>query len=193
MIDSKEYYKNTLEANNISAILRKFYAYKYNEKLEGNTAIDLGCGAGNDTLFLLDKGFKVIAIDIESKVKDILEEKVEKNENLEIIIKDFSKIELPKADLIHANFSLFFVKDNLAVYINNILNCINKKGFFIGNFLGEEDEWAGKDKATVNKEELLKYFENCEMFYFSDEKYYKDGVSVKNKFWHIYTIIAQKK
>ena len=40
---------------------------------------------------------------------------------------------------------------------------------------------------------LLKEINKNKMFYFSEKKYYQDATSKKNKFWHVYTVIAQKK
>ncbi len=191
MKDAKKYYEKTMN-NKPSALIRKFFISNYNQKLNGNAAIDLGCGTGNDTEFLLEQGFKVTAIDQEEQVKDIIKNKNLDKENLELIIDDFSKIKFPNSDLILANFSLFFVKDNFEEFIEKILKCINSKGFFVGNFLGKEDDW-NKAKTTVDKEKLLDYFKDFEMLYFSEEKYYKNTVTGKNKFWHVYTIIAQQK
>lgn len=91
-----------------------------------------------------------------------------------------------------ANFSLFFVKHNFEELIEKILKSINVNGFFVGNFLGKEDDW-NKTIPTVDKEKLLDYFKDFEMSYFSEEKYYKNTAIGKNQFWHVYTIIAQKK
>ena len=104
---------------------------------------------------------------------------------------DFSEIEIPDADLIFANMSLFFVKDNFEHFLEKILSKINNKGFFVANFLGKEDDWNGS-KATIEKEKLLDYFKNFDINYFSEEKYCKDTALGKNKFWHVYTIIAQE-
>lgn len=57
--------------------------------------------------------------------------------------------------------------------------------------MGKEDDW-NKIRATVEKEKLLEYFKDFEMFYFSEEKYYRDTTDGKSKFWHVYTVIAQK-
>lgn len=190
MKDSKNYYEATMD-NKPSALIRKFFMYKYNKKLEGNIAIDLGCGVGNDTAFLLEKGFKVTAIDAEEQVKEIIENKKLNKENLKVIIDDFSKIDFLNSDLLLANFSLFFVKDNFDKFIEKLLKSINSKGFFVGNFIGKEDDW-NKIRTTVDKEQLLNYFKEFKMFYFSEEKYFKDTATGKNKFWHVYTVIAQK-
>ena len=191
MAEPGKYYEATIN-NKPSALIRKFFINKYDQKLQGKVAIDLGCGVGNDTIFLLEKGFKVTAIDQEDQVKEIIKNKVINKQYLKIIIDDFSKLDFLKSDLILANYSLFFVNENFSSFIEKILKNINSKGFFIGNFLGKEDEW-NKIRTTVDKEELLNYFKDFEIFYFSEEKYYKDTATGKNKFWHIYTIIAQQK
>lgn len=190
MNDNKKYYEVT-KNNKPSGLISKFFAFKHNEKMTGNTAIDLGCGAGNDTEFLISKGFKVTAIDREKEVKDILESKNLDKDNLNILIDDFSKVDFLKADLILANMSLFFVTENFGLFLKNLLEKVNGKGFFVANFLGKEDDWNGK-RTTLEKEELLGYFKNFEINYFSEEKYYKDTALGKNKFWHLYTVIAQK-
>ena len=189
MNNPKEYYKATMNMQ-VSGLMKKFFNYKYNEKLTGNKAVDLGCGTGNDTEFLISKGFKVTAIDSEEQVKDILDRKITDRTNLNVLIGDFSKIEIPKADLILANMSLFFVKDNFDEFLRSLLKKINKKGFFVANFLGKEDDW-NESKTTIKKEKLLDYFKDFDINYFSEEKYYKDTALGKNKFWHIYTVIAK--
>ena len=191
MINAKEYYETT-KNNKPSALIRKFFINRYNQKLKGNNAIDLGCGAGNDIAFLLEKGFNVTAIDQEEQVREFIENKNLNKEKLKLIIDDFSKINIPNSDLVLANFSLFFVKDNFDEFIDKMLKNINPKGFFVGNFLGKDDDW-NRTRTTVDKEKLLNYFKNFDIFYFAEEKYYKDTSTGKEKFWHVYTIIAQQK
>ena len=188
----KEFYKKTIKKNP-SLALRRFFLNNYNENFKGNTAIDLGCGAGNDTEFLVSKGFKVTAIDNNEQVKSILESRNLNSENLNIIIDDFSKIDLPKTDLLNSHFSMHYVKENFDGFMKKLLqNVINPNGVFIGNFLGKEDDW-NECSTTVEKEKILEYFKDFNIFYFSEEKYYQDATSKKNKFWHVYTVIAQKK
>lgn len=194
MRNAKEYYQDSIKHNKPSSLLFKFFQNGYSEKLDGNVAIDIGCGAGNDTICLLEQGFKVTAVDSDNQVKEIIENRCENSESLDIVIGDFSNVELPQADLIFANFSLFFVKENFDVFMKNLLEKVNKNGFFVGNFLGKEDDWkTSKTKTIVEKDELLAFFKDFKIYYFSEEKYCKDGITKKNKFWHVYTVIAQKK
>lgn len=186
-----EFYNKTMDKPP-SAPLRRFFVNNYNENFQGNTAIDLGCGAGRDTEFLISKGFNVIAIDKDEQVKEFLNNRNFNPEKLKIIIDDFSKINLPKADLINANFCIHYVKENFDLFMENTLkNVINPRGVFIGNFLGKEDDWI-ETNTTVDKEVLINYFKDFKIMYFSEEKYYQDTTTIKNKFWHVYTIIAQK-
>lgn len=192
MRNAEKYYKESVMFGKPSLLLLKFFQKGYHEKMTGNVAIDIGCGAGNDTLCLLKKGYKVTDIDSDAQVKELLENRSENNENLDIVIGDVSKVELHKADLIFANFSLFFVRKNFDNFMKKLLSNINQNGFFVANFLGKEDDWI-KSKTTVEKDELLAYFKDFKVYYFSEEKYFKKGIAKKEKFWHVYTVIAQKK
>ncbi len=192
MKNATEYYQNSIKKNKASRLLSEFFKLKLDNNLKGKNAIDMGCGAGNDTVFLLEKGFEVTAIDSEPQVKEVLSRRAENQQNLNVVIDDFSKVQLLKADLINANYSLFFVKKNFNEMLKNVLKSINKNGYFVGNFLGKEDDW-NKSKTTLDKDELLNYFSKFKIVYYSEEKYYKDTLTKKNKFWHVYNIIAQKK
>lgn len=190
MSNFENYYKVT-QNKKPSKLIQTFFMSEYDNHLENKKAVDLGCGTGVDTQFLLSHGFEVTAIDNQSQVEEIFQNKSLNTEKLKLIIDDFSKIEIPNADLILANMSLFFVTENFDFFIQNLLTKVNSNGFILANFLGEEDEWA-KRKTTVKKDELLDYFKGFKMFYFSEEKYYKKTADGINKFWHVYTVIAQK-
>ena len=192
MKNATEYYQNSIKRDKPSRLLADFFRLKLDKNLKEKNAVDLGCGAGNDSMLLLEKGFKVTAIDSEPQVNEILLKRAKNTQNLNVIIEDFSKVKLQKSDLINANFSLFFVKKDFELFIKNVLDNINKNGYFVGNFLGKEDDWK-KSKTTVEKDELLNYFSKFKILYFSEEKYYKDSLTKKNKFWHVYNIIAKKK
>ena len=192
MKNATEYYQNSIKRDRPSRLLADFFRLKLEKNLKEKNAIDLGCGAGNDTMLLLEKGFNVTAIDSEPQVKEIVLKRAQNEQNLNVVTGDFSKVQLQKADLINANFSLFFVRKDFDSFIKNVLQSINKNGYFVGNFLGKEDDWK-KSKTTVEKDELFNYFSKFKILYFSEEKYYKDVLTKKNKFWHVYNIIAKKK
>lgn len=189
-----EYYNRTIN-NKPNKLLMKFFDMKLDRDINEKTAIDLGCGTGNDTIFLLDKGFKVTAVDKENKVINIIKDKIQNNKNLSFIIDDFAKIRLHKVNLITANFSLHFCNPlYFDKFMCEITENISLGGYFVGNFLGKEDQWfSDKTKTFVDRNKIQEIFKGFDIIHFNEEKYYKDSVSIKNKYWHVFNVIVQKK
>lgn len=69
-----------------------------------------------------------------------------------------------------------------------------KVGYFVGNFLGEDDDWKNdENKSFVNKKKLELIFKDFEIVYFNEMKYSKKKESAgKIKFWHVFDVIAKK-
>lgn len=84
---------------------------KFIEEIETNKgkAIELGCGAGRDTIYLIKNGWEVIAIDRENVESRIIK-KLTHNEATKFRFQkqDFEKAILEENNLIVANFSLPF-------------------------------------------------------------------------------------
>ena len=81
-------------------------------------AIDLGCGAGRDTIFLIKNNWNVIAIDRED-TKDIIEISLNAEElkKFKFVQQNFENIQLDKNDLIVSNFRyLFAIKIILMIF-----------------------------------------------------------------------------
>lgn len=74
-------------------------------------AIDLGCGAGRDTIALLRNNWQVLAIDKED-TESIIKEKLKSQElnNFKFSKTVFGKMDLPEVNLVVANYSLPFTK-----------------------------------------------------------------------------------
>ena len=194
MKNSEEYYNKT-KGNNPSGLIRTFFFMNFDKELKGKTAIDLGAGAGNDAKYLLEKGFKVTCIDKEEKSKEITMSQITQNENLKFELQEFENLKLDKADLIYSCFSLHFCNpERFDSLIDEITKNIKSDGFFVGNFLGEEDGWYGNDRMTfLSKKKLLDYFKEFEIKYYAEKKYIKDAVIGGKKNWHVFEIIAMKK
>ena len=172
---------------------------KYFTEIEPNTgkAIELGCGAGNDTVYLIKNNWNVLAIDRED-----VQERISKRLNTEEQKKfgfqkqNFEEIKLEKANLIVANFSLPFChKNKFNELWNKIKENILPNGYFVGNFFGVKDEWKlnKTDMTFLTKEDIRKLFDEFEMIRFKEiEKDGKTGMG-KIKHWHIFDIIAKKK
>lgn len=194
MLNWNEYYKNT-KLENPSIILKKFFKMKLdNPTLK--RAIDLGCGSGNDTIWLLKKNYFVTAIDKEKDVIDIIKNRVPDTSNLKFIIERFENIKLEEnqTDLVVSNLSIYFCNPKFfKKFCNEFTKAISKNGYFVGNFLGKEDEWSKDNSRTfVNEQEIKKIFQNFNIIYFNEKKYKKLTAKGNMKFWHVYEIIAKK-
>lgn len=139
MGDIQKFYENTKDSMPHSNI-KKFIEMQLNT---GN-AIDLGCGAGRDTIFLIKNYWNVTAIDRED-TKDIIEEKLNSEElkRFKFICQNFENIKLEKNDLVVSNFSIPFCnKKYFNDFWDKIVNSIDNdrilcwKFFWIKRFLG---------------------------------------------------------
>lgn len=172
MLTWNEFYKKT-ELENPSIILKKFFEMK----LDNNTlkrAIDLGCGSGNDTIYLLKKNYFVTAVDKEQDVIDIIKNRISDTSNVNFIIEKFESIKLEKnqSDLVVSNLSIYFCNPKyFKKFCNEFTNAISPNGYFVGNFLGKEDEWSKDTSRTfVNEKEIKDIFKNFKIIYFNEKK-----------------------
>ena len=146
MGDIQKYYENTENALP-HPMVKKFIDMNINPKY----AIDLGCGTGRDTIYLIKNGWKVLSIDKEN-TKKIISSKLDNEElkNFNFECQDFENIELEKNNLLVANFSIPFCnKYYFNEFWNKISNSILRerilcwKLFWIKRFLGKDKRANG--------------------------------------------------
>lgn len=192
MNNIQKYYENTenIPPNNN---IKKFINMK---KIPGN-AIELGCGAGRDTLYLIKNNWNVLAIDREN-VEDRIKKRINTQEYLNKFRfqqQNFEDIVLEKNNLLVANYSLPFCNKNEFTKLwKKIEKSILKNGYFVGNFFGVNDEWNGlkPNMIFLNKPEVLELFRNFEIIEFKEEQAdRKTGLGVM-KHWHLFWVIAKK-
>lgn len=187
-----QYYKN-VKVENPNSNVRELIE---NIKVKPGKAIDLGCGRGRDSIYLLKHNWKVISIDKNDTSETILEKLTkQQKERHQFIKQDFKDIEFTKCDLFLTNFAIHFSNEQ---EFNNlwkkIYNSINKGGYFAGTFLGEKDSWNTKKENMIffNKNEILKLFENYNIITIKEIEREGSAFEEKNKHWHIFDIIAKK-
>jgi trans-aconitate methyltransferase len=160
------------------------------------TAIDLGCGDGTESALLLERGWKVHAIDGEPAAISWLATKVppEHQGHLQTQVAQFENVELVPTDLLFAGHSLPFCRpDHFAGLWNKIVDAIKTDGRFAGSFFGVRDSWASNPTMTFHTEEqvhaMLTSFE-IESFHEQDE----DGQAASGpKHWHVFSVVARKR
>lgn len=188
----EKYYDNT-ENEMPNYTVKKFIELN----VEPGNAVELGCGAGRDTVYLIRNGWNVLAIDREDVETRIVSKLlVEELEQFEFFKQRFEAIKLENSNLVVANFSLPFCnKNNFKELWDKINHSILKDGYFVGNFLGDKDEWKiAKEKMTfLTKDQVMELFRDFEIVEFKEVE--KDGLTGlgKMKHWHIFNVIAKKK
>lgn len=190
----EEYYKKT-ENSKPNFLIKKLIN---NVEIKQKNAVELGCGAGRDTLYLIKNGFKVLAIDKEDTSK-IISKKLNSEELKRFRFKcqAFEDVEIKENNLLVANFSIPFCNKNyFKSFWNKIGNSILENGYFVGNFLGVNDSWTKtkKDMVFLTKEEVLDLFKNnFNIIFFKEVEKDEKTVLGVMKHWHIYNVIAKKK
>lgn len=158
---------------------------------EIGTAIDLGCGEGFDSIYLLENNWNVIAIDLFTEsIKKNLKKLDEKYKNKLIILRqEFENLDIPKVDLILANYSISYCKkERLITMLNKVVNSIKINGRLAGIIYGEND--YRKEYINCMTEENIYSIleEKFEIEYFNEYV----GINNISKNEHFYAIIARK-
>lgn len=162
---------------------------------ESLQAIDLGCGDGTETVVLLSRGWKVLAVDGESTGIKRLMDKVPQGAqvHLQTQVAKFEEVVLPPADLIHASYSIPFCHpDHFPALWEKIANALKPGGRFAGQFFGVHDSWAdSKGMAFHTEAQVRAMIERFETEYFHEQD--EDGQAASGpKHWHVFTVIVRK-
>lgn len=185
-----EYYENTKDLRPSEHLIRAHELYDP----VPSQAIDLGCGAGRDTRFLLEKGYNVTAVD-QDYCAEVYIKKLPHQDRLEFIRASFDNFEFKKYNLINAHYALpFMKKTDFDAVIDNILDAINPDGLFVGQLFGIDDAWNMSDSTMTfcsrsDIEKLFGDFKHVEIDEINEMGTLANG---DPKHWHVFNIIAQK-
>lgn len=163
------------------------------DKYKVDSAIDLGCGSGNETVYMVKNGIKVLAIDRQLN-QDFILNRLSDSEKQLISFKEssFEDVELPKTKLLTAFFSIPFCNpNNFDELWTKIYNSIEDNGYFVGQLFGDRDAWnvvESINKFSIDK--VKEYLKNYNIIKLEEIEYVRES---DNKKWHFYDIIAQKK
>ena len=101
---NNEYWKNVINENKTDFMKDSWMAKYLNHitNVENKKAIDLGCGIGQDTKYLLDKGFDVVSCDFSERALNKLKELIPNSKTMQIDIKEKLPFEDNSIGLINA-------------------------------------------------------------------------------------------
>lgn len=161
MGDIQEYYKNTENALP-HPMVKKFIQMNITPK----KAVDLGCGVGRDTIYLIKNGWNVLAIDKEN-TEEAISSKLDNSElkRFDFQCQNFENIQLEKNNLLVANFSIpFCKKDCFEEFWSKIINSISEgrilcwKLFWLKRFLGKFKQRNGISIKRASPRSIQRFF-----------------------------------
>jgi SAM-dependent methyltransferase len=161
---------------------------------DGRLAVDLGCGEGTDSLALLDRGWSVLAIDIEPSGLATLRARIPAAcaGRIRVVCASFAYAALPPAHLVHAGFSLPFCPPRQfpAVWAQ-IRGALVPGAIFAGQLFGTHDSWADDPGMTFqNRAEVGSLLDGLEILELHESE--QDGEAYSGpKHWHTYDILAR--
>ena len=165
--------------------------------LRPRLAVDLGCGAGNDTRELLRAGWRVLAVDAEAEALAWVQAGLTAADlaRLDTQAATFEHIALPPADLVNASYALPLCPPaHFAAMWANIVAAIPTGGRFAGHFFGEKDSWAGRPEITHHTQaQVQALFSAFEIEYSDEMDKMGQTVSGYQKHWHVFSVVARKK
>lgn len=163
---------------------------------DGALALDLGCGDGRDTIEMLRRGWRVVAVDAEPEALTKLQNRpLPAGSDVTPVIARMEEVPIPLgALLVNSSFAMPLCEPQAfhALWAR-IRESLPAGGRFSGQWYGPRDSWVGRPGITfVGREEALAMLSGLDLEMFHEEE--ADGVTPRgnSKHWHIFHIVARK-
>lgn len=165
------------------------------ENLDGLRGLDLGCGAGRDSIEMARRGFSVFAIDREPEALEMLLQGAADagQETIAAIEADFIRLPFPKVDLVVSSFALpHCLPTEFPEIWDRALKSLNPGGRVAVHIYGPKDSWASRSDMTIlTREQLMNYLFDLDIEMLDEEE--TDAVTPKGdpKHWHLFHVVAK--
>jgi tellurite methyltransferase len=161
-------------------------------------AVDLGCGTGRDSLELLRRGWRVLAVDVHPEALKRLRSKaatLQLAARLETRQSSFETASWPTARLLNSSFALpFCTPERFDDLWRRIVSSLEGGGRFSGQLFGDRDEWADNRELTFHtRTEVEALLDGFDLERFDEVE--NDGQTAlgEAKHWHLFHIVARRR
>jgi len=161
--------------------------------IQRKDALDLGCGAGRDTRFLLEQGFRVAAVDADPHAVALMAGFSQ--DHLRVVQSSFESFDFETYDLVNAHFALpFLSEEHFHLVFARIKQALHAGGIFVGQFFGVHDEWNTQENQMtfLTREQAQAELKGLKVLVFREEDIDSHVADGTPKHWHVFHIIAQK-
>lgn len=164
-------------------------------------ALDLGCGGGRDTIEMLKRGWRVLALDAEPAALELLRARSDlpSEPRLETRLSRIEDTALPGTLFVNASFSLpLCPPQSFFPLWSRCVAALLVGGRFAGQFFGKRDSWAdpesGKSGITfLSRRQAEDLLSGLEVEYFVEEEGDSTTPRGKTKHWHVFHVVARKR
>ncbi|MBU0724856.1 MAG: class I SAM-dependent methyltransferase [Alphaproteobacteria bacterium] len=163
------------------------------------SALDLGCGDGRDTVELLRRSWRVLAMDSTPEAFERMAARPDlpATGTLETRVARFEDFQPPEADFINASFSLpFCEKPAFPGLWQRLAGALRPNGRFAGQFLGPQDDWAASGIVIHERKDVEALFPGFALERL--DEVIEQGTApmapslANGKRWHIFHVVAKK-
>ncbi|MSP67163.1 MAG: class I SAM-dependent methyltransferase [Alphaproteobacteria bacterium] len=159
-------------------------------------AVDLGCGEGRDTVELLRRGFRVLAIDPSPTGLARLTARPDLVPVGRLATRQarMEDAEWEAADIVNASFALpFCACDRFPAFWRRLVASLRPGGRFAGQFFGPDDDWASPTLTILDRPALEVLLAPFELERFDEQNSPGHDAKGVAKHWHLFQVVARKR
>lgn len=156
-------------------------------------ALDVGAGAGRDSEYLLEHGWRVTAVDSSPAAIEALGRL--QRPSFRIVATAAQNLEPETYDLVNAQYSLPFVpRTEFARTVMRLRDAVRPGGVMSANFFGPRDEWnvAGTALSFSTREDVERLFAGWDIAELTEEDAVGGTADGGSKHWHVFHVTARR-
>lgn len=156
-------------------------------------ALDVGAGAGRDTIHLLSHGWRVTAVDSSPSALDALR-RIPSN-RLTVVASTAQDFVPPAYDLVNAQFSLPFIgRSDFDAAVARLRDAVRPGGVMCATFFGPRDEWNKPETELTfsSRADVERLFAGWHVIELDEAE--EDGKTADGspKHWHVFHVTARR-